>query len=392
MSGKRICGLALLASAFAHDVGAWQVTQDYRLRYESVSDDAFRDDSDALTLRGRLGLRTDAWRGFTAFAEADIIVAADRNSYNSTINNERTRPAIPDPAGEEINQAYVAYGFGTPSQWILGRQRLNYDNQRFVGSVGFRQNEQTYDALSVQHTAGALTVRAAYVDEVHRIFGNYNPNPLLRQQDLDTYLINLAYLYGGHQAVAYLYAIENQDVPLSSHRNLGLRFSGAALSRDTWKWLYVVEAAQQDDIARGSSDIDVGYYAIDNTLNFKDGAFALRVLFERLGGNGRYGFQTPLATLHAFNGWADRFLTTPRDGLRDMMFEVSGKLGGGILSARWHEFRSDRGDIDYGDEIGMQYVRPVGTQWTLSGKLARYRADRFGTDLDKIWLTVDYRR
>ncbi len=388
---KYLYSLGVACVLVAQEAGAWQFVQDYRARFESVSDDAFPRDSDALTLRARLGLRSESWRGFSAFAEADLIAAADRNSYNSTINSERTRPVIADPAGEEINQAYVAYGFATPSQWIVGRQRLNYDNQRFIGSVAFRQNEQTYDALTVQHSFGALTLRAAYLDEVHRFFGNYNPNPLLRQQALDTYLLNLAYVYGGHQAVAYLYAIENEDVPLSSHRNLGLRLSGTALSHDKWRWLYVVEGAQQTDYQGGSTDIDAGYFAIDNTLNFNEGAVAVRVLFERLGGDGRYGFQTPLATLHAFNGWADRFLTTPRDGLRDTMIEVSGKVGGGTLSARWHEFRSDRGDIDYGDELGIQYVRPIGTQWTLTGKLAQYRADRFATDVDKFWLALDYR-
>ena len=28
-------------------------------------------------------------------------------------------------------------------------------------------------------------------------------------------------------------------------------------------------------------------------------------------------FQTPLATLHKFQGWADKFLTTPPNGIRE---------------------------------------------------------------------------
>ena len=43
--------------------------------------------------------------------------------------------------------------------------------------------------------------------------------------------------------------------------------------------------------------------------------FALTAGYEELGSDGGVAaFQTPLATLHAFNGWADLFLTTPGDG------------------------------------------------------------------------------
>ena len=44
------------------------------------------------------------------------------------------------------------------------------------------------------------------------------------------------------------------------------------------------------------------------------GALEFKLGYEELGSNaGLYGLQTPLATLHAFNGWADKFLVTPVD-------------------------------------------------------------------------------
>ena len=50
--------------------------------------------------------------------------------------------------------------------------------------------------------------------------------------------------------------------------------------------------------------------------------------------------QTPLATLHAFNGWADMFLTTPANGLQDLYFRASYTLPMDFI-----EFRSLTGIV-----------------------------------------------
>src|SRR3546814_3293516 len=71
-------------------------------------------------------------------------------------------------------------------------------------------------------------------------------------------------------------------------------------------------------------------------------------------GNGVVAFQTPLATLHAFNGWADRFLSTPGNGLEDIYVGVGGKHGQWNWQALWHDFSADRGGADYGTELDAQ--------------------------------------
>jgi hypothetical protein len=59
----------------------------------------------------------------------------------------------------------------------------------------------------------------------------------------------------------------------------------------------------------GASIIDADYYRID--LGWSIDALHLGLMREVLAGNGRYAFQTPLATLHAFNGATDKFPMTP---------------------------------------------------------------------------------
>ena len=104
-------------------------------------------------------------------------------------------------------------------------------------------------------------------------------------------------------------------------------------------------------------------------------------------------FQTPLATFHAFNGWADLFLTTPANGLRDYYAGIGKALALPFLpglkaDVTYHEFDSDFGGFAYGSEwdalLGLR-LGPVG----LLAKYADYDAAGFGTDTRKVWLQAE---
>ena len=60
-------------------------------------------------------------------------------------------------------------------------------------------------------------------------------------------------------------------------------------------------------------------------------------------------FRTPLATLHKFQGWSDKFLVTPNAGLRDTYIGVKGKVQGIGWKLSWHDFGADEGGADFGD-------------------------------------------
>ena len=115
----------------------------------------------------------------------------------------------------------------------------------------------------------------------------------------------------------------------------GIRFSGSTQAGDT-KLLYSAEFASQSSESV-SSNFDADYLMLEAGAVFK--GVTAKVGYEELGSdNGAYGFSTPLATLHKFNGWADQFLGTPAQGLVDTSVTLAGKLAGGVQ----HEKRLQR--------------------------------------------------
>lgn len=370
---------------------------DYRLRYEHVDEDSFSAQATGVTLRTRNGFRTASFNNWSAYVDVESVFAL-REDYNSTANGRTSRPVIVDPDGSEFNQAYIAHGFNTPTQVIVGRQRLAWDNQRFVSNAGFRQNEQTFDALYFGHSKAGYSLKLAYVDKVHRIFGNNNPNALLRQQDIDAVFASGGYQFqpnsgalSGSTLNAYGYFVKNQDLPLASNRTLGLRYAGGQPFGEGKRFTYAFEYATQDDYRGGSANIDADYSVLEAGLSFEGGRYTVRAVQETLGGDGRYGFQTPFGLLHAYNGWSDRFLVTPNTGLRDRYIDAGAKFGPGILSAQFHIFDADSRDQRYGKEHGVQYVNAFSDRLTGTFKAARYQSQSFSTDTDKFWLFLDYR-
>lgn len=382
--------LALAApSAAMAAADGW--TANLRYRHESVSDDAFARDAAADTLRLRLGYSHALDAGFGAGAEIEAVVASD-SRYNSTANGRTGYPVVADPASFELNQAWLRWR-GERGGVTLGRQRLLLDNQRFVGNVGWRQNEQTYDAVVADFApGGSLSLRYAWLDRVHRVFSDQARDPLARERDLDAHLLNASLKGRAGTLVGYGYWLEDQDVASASTRTLGLRWTGERPAGPaTFGW--TLEAARQRSHAGNPLDVDAGYVLAEPSLSL--GGLAWKLGWERLGGDGVAAFQTPLATLHAFNGWADKFLATPADGLADRYASVSGKFGSGRLEKKlgwtlaFHDFHADRGNAAYGREWNASLSFPLPAGLVGLVKLADYRSDGFARDTRKVWLQVE---
>lgn len=386
-----ITGVA--ASTEVDDFQSWlsqgTVGVDVRLRYEGV-DQGLANSADALTVRNRVALRTGEWNGFSLLLEGEDVRALVED-YNSTGNGRIGFPVVADPEGGEINQAALSYqrGLGTAT---LGRQKISLDNQRFFGAAGFRQNEQTFDAASFVYANEVYTARMIYVDQVHRVFGNSNPNRLLRQQDLSGLIATFGYQTTLGLLRLYGHLIENVDIPLSSTQTFGVRFDGLYKPSDHWNISYVSELARQSDYADAAAASAARYALFELGIGHSRWLQSLRLGTERLGGDGRSAFQTPFATLHMFNGWADTFLTTPVSGLRDWYLEYGAKLGPGRALVQLHRFDAEQGSQRYGDEFGLQYTWPLRPDLTMTLKWANYRARAFGRDTEKLWLSFDYSR
>ena len=377
---------ALAGDPLTQAVKDGSVTLDARYRYELVDQDApqFTDDARASTLRTRLGYRTGDYLGFTGYIEAENVTAIGPETFNSTINGKTSRPVIADPTETEVNQAYLRYRAPASTSATYGRQRLALDNHRFIGTVGWRQNEQTFDAFTLVNEALTdTTVTLGYLFNANRIFSDASPNG---NSQMDTGVINARYdgLSAG-TITAYTYLLSFEDDPAASTRSHGLRFSGDTPVTDELTALYTLEYARQSDFDNNSGDFDVDYYRVE--LGARTAGLTLTVGQELLGSeDATRAFQTPLATLHAMNGWTDQFLSTPDEGLEDTYVSLGSSPGPVSLKAVHHQFDSDEASIDYGSETGVLATWAATDTYTLGFKAAHYDADERNVDTDKVWL------
>lgn len=380
---------ALAAPGLAHAAegqGDWIV--DARLRYEFVDQAGFADEAEALTLRTRLGYETPAWNGFKALVEAENVTAlTDR--YNSTTNGQVSYPTVLDPEATELNRAQIAWT-GAKADVVVGRQRIVLGNARFVGNVGFRQNEQTFDAARVTFKVNPTTsLTWVYIDRVHRILGDDSPQG---EWDSNSHVIQLETRTPAGQLTAYGYLLDIETVPLQSSATWGARLSGsrplAAGPSLTWD----IEYARQGDYGSNPVNFDLDYVALAAGLK-KDSRY-ITVGLERLDGDGVRGFGTPLATLHAFQGWADVFLTTPARGVKDLNLRAGATVPVGArklrLAAAVHDFTDADGGLDYGGEIDASATLPLTPKLSFEMKAARFDGDTPAfADRTKVWVTLE---
>ena len=398
-----IAGTTLSHAAFAEESFSNLFSQakpifDARYRYEHVDQDNALKHANAQTLRTRIGVQSGKWYGLSALIEADNVSRIGDASYNSTRNGQGDYSVVADPDGSEINQALLRYDHQYGSA-VLGRQRINLDNQRFVGGVAWRQNEQTYDgALAQLKPLAGLTLTYAYIDNVNSIFGpgdnrfDTAANPA--NIEGHSHLLNAQYVVMPElTATAYQYrlGLDNLTAGSQSSKTTGLRLNGAIAGVS-----YALEYAKQSDLsdyADNTQDLDSEYYLAELGYSFKGVAF--KGGYEVLSGDsgpGNRAFQTPLATKHAFQGWADIFLLTPADGVKDAYVGLTAPLLGGSLQAWYHDFRAERDSSQYGEEIDVSYAHPIPGVKGLVGlvKYANYDADDFSVDTEKLWAQLQY--
>ena len=360
-----------------------------RYRYEFVDQDAISDDANASTLRLRLNYETGSYEGWTGFVEFDQVVEVLLDDFNSGAGSSSPRraryPVVADPNGSDLNQLYFQYRPDDDWRLRIGRQRILLDDQRYVGGVGWRQNEQTYDGLSLQYDGFERTrIFYSYVVNANRIFGSTVP---AGDHEQDTHLLNASVeLSDAWKAVGYAYLIDNEDAPAFSTNTFGIRASGR-LAYGEDKFELLGEFATQTDAHNAPADFEATYFRLQGV--WSRGALSAGIGYESLGSDNGQGFRTPLATLHAFNGWADQFLATPAAGLEDLYLRVGYKLSPWSLQLVYHDFSAETGGGDYGSELDISAARGLGKRYKLLLKLAAFDADAPGfVDTTKLWLML----
>ncbi len=191
--------------------------------------------------------------------------------------------------------------------------------------------------------------------------------------------------------VGYGYYLDYDDNVTLSSLSTGLRLDGKYGLNDDVDLLYTGEFAHQTDVGDNPLDLSETYYLV--SVGAAARGFEVRVGDELLGGSGNPAegsFQTPLATLHGQNGWADKFLATPVEGLEDLSVSLGWKRDALSLKGIWHDFSSDAGSIDYGTELDLVATYRVREDLSVGVKYADYSADERFTDTQKAWLWLGW--
>ncbi|MFT7169155.1 MAG: hypothetical protein ACI80K_002293 [Paracoccaceae bacterium] len=363
---------------------------DLNYRVEHASQDTLSKDAYASTLRTALGYETATFHGFRGLIEFEDISNLGNDIYNSTTNGTIDRPVVADPDSTEVNQVYATYAPNDSTELRLGRQEIAYGNHRFIGTVAWRQNHQSFDAGRVDWTSGdGTTISYAYLDSVRRIFGEDSPKGA---EKMASHLVDVRRKVEGlGDFAAYGYYLDFDRSERVSSLTLGARLAGERDISEDLDLLYTVEYAKQEDAAHNPINIDADYWLAEIGADF--GVATVRLGNEHLGGSGNTGdkFSTPLATLHKFNGFADLFLVTPDTGIEDRYLSVSGKIGQVKCAATYHVFQSDAGDINYGKEIDFTALYPLNDRTKIGAKLAHFMADDAYTDTDRAMAWINYR-
>ncbi|HFB66348.1 MAG TPA: hypothetical protein ENJ60_12490 [Aeromonadales bacterium] len=341
-----------------------------RYRYENVDQANFADTADLSAVRFRLNFQTKSVSDFSAFFEADHLAQVWDTDYNSKLNGNTAFPVIADPMYTEMNQAYISYTGIKNTTVKYGRQRINLDNQRFVGGVGWRQNEQTYDGVTIVNTGiKDTTVVFASLYNVNNILGG---NLSKGQHNI----LNVTYKGLGIGAITgYGYLLEN----ISDTYGIRLKGSQKVSKMDLG---YELEYATQE--TDNTASISTDYYLLEASLGNK--SFTGKVGYEVHTAKNGVSFQTPLGTNHKFNGWADKFLAIQGDGMEDTYFGAIIPFSGMKLSAFYHDFAAENSSRNFGTEFDIALSKKFNKTYGLLLKYASYSAKDFSSDTDKLWI------
>ena len=314
--------------------------------------------------------------------EFENITEVGNDAYNNTRNGRKDYPVVADSEETEINQAQLIFQGFNNQDILLGRQRVIFDNARFIGNEDYRQNERTFDSALWRYRGWhntALTL--GYLQNENRVYGDSHPT--LSDTRMNGLVAHgtLAHTRAGDLSL-FGYFFDLKDKPDQSHRNLGFRLAGKVKANENLSFVHEISFADQSSYKDGSDIIDAQYGLLSWGPTWK--RFYLTLNYEVLGGDGTYGFATPFASHNSFNGAADKFTSTPAAGLRDSFVRLAYKAKYWQIYLTNHKFESDEGNDDYGEETDLVLSAKLNKYLKLGLKLVDYQADSVSKDTRKL--------
>ena len=386
VSARAFAASARAAEAPTH---TGQLLLEARTRYELYDPDG--PDAEAVTTRLRLGWRQPLAKSLTALIEMEA-VGALVDDYADGVHAKPGKATIADPETVELNRAALEWRPSAALGVDVGRQRIILGNARFVGNSGWRQNEQTFDAVKLTaKPAKTVTLTYAYADRVRRPLGRKSSQGVWRgdvhmlQADADLGVIG--------KGTAYAFLLDFDNAPTQSSKTFGARLAGAHVLRPGLSGTWELEHAHQVDWKSNPRNFSLDYDAA--SLGLKTARSAISANLERLQGDGVSAFQTPLASLHGFQGLSDVIGATPAKGVRDVFLRGTTTFGVKqplTLTGEAHDFDTTVGSQNLGREIDAVVSTPVAKGWTFELGVARFETQSpTYPDATRAWASLDFK-
>lgn len=394
--------IALNLSPCALALGEHQLDWGSRARYAQVDADN-SGQAASLLLRGTLDSH---WSDiFSSTVEVDAVGTAFKHEHSDgeRFNN---KPLIPDPQGADLNQAFLSLNLDAATIQ-LGRQRINFDNQRFIGGNGFWQNEQTFDALlGTVKLASNSNFTYSYINNARRIFGNkadpttsaghpdygnrpssdLRPAEFLGEHQHQSHLTRLEWNEWDYtRVVGYGYRIDNQNLPSSSNNTLGASYT-LNYKISAIKYRVQIEAAQQNRFDINADHLR--YYLLDLGLGINTWELSSR--YEILGANNGAAFITPLGSNHDFEGWADAIGNTPNTGVRNFSVGLLWRASPLRVETSYHFFKDDVDGNNIGREFDLDFIYKPARKHSLSLRLAHFEPEGDSGSVRKVYLDYSF--
>lgn len=380
---------------------------DARYRYENfnqenvpnIKPDLQPKTAEANTLRLRLGVLSPKLYGLQGYAEYEGLYSMTHN-YNSTRNGETQYSVIQDPTANRLNQLWLNYEGMFNTNIKGGRQKIAFDDQRFIGTAPWRQLENVLDSVLITNTGVKnLSVNIGYIGRVTTITNT--------TERMNAPIANISYGFGDYgKAVAYGYWLGYTEPDTTyrtsnnyqkSNQTYGLRFMNSDKPKKTLfnnkvGLLYNAEWSIQKNYINSPVDYQVNrWYLMSGFTAFN---LTFQGAMEQKDGHGvNQTFVTPLGSNHGFQGWAEVFINNPANGIRDIYGSVSAKFDKADVEVQgvFHGFSDDTGKISYGNEWDFQATKKFGKHYSLMATYANFSSSgyNFGpsaTNTQKIWL------
>ncbi|WP_156390775.1 alginate export family protein [Caulobacter sp. Root487D2Y] len=401
---------------FSDQIAAGRLILEVRGRYEGVDQTktaTLTEDAAAYTVRTRLGWETAEFAKVKGLIEVEDVRQVGPEHYAVNVPGALTPPLngadkakypiVNDPDVTELNRLQLTWTPSSALQVVAGRQRILLDDQRFVGNVGWRQDEQTFDAVRTDFAFGRFKATYAYVSHVNRILGE------LKDWDSDSHLLNATWSPAeALRLQGFVYALDFGNSAINSSLTTGAKASGK-----TWVGLYQLAYnatyVKQSDYHHNTPDYALTYFGGDLAGTFD--IYTVKASYESLEGDGVRGFTTPLATVHAFQGWADAFVSPGGnksfvDGIEDANLTFNAKprfkrtyfFNTDIL-VRYHDFNGQRTGADLGHEWDIAFAAAITPKLSIQLKYADFQREKTvplgaatpPASRTKAWFTLEYK-